>query len=117
MRTMATRKLYRSRRGKVFGICAGIAEWRDLNVDIVRLIVGISILSTGFFPGALIYLAAALIIPMAPEGQTFEQRYEETVSDSELKRKYENLKKKVEEMESEVLNKERDWDDRFFSGK
>lgn len=116
MRTMATRKLYRSPRGKVFGICAGIAEWRDLNVDIVRLIVGISILTTGFFPGALIYLGAALIIPMAPEGQTFERR-EEPVSDSELKRKYENLKKKVEEMESEVLNKERDWDDRFFSGK
>jgi hypothetical protein len=53
---------------------------------------------------------------MAPEGQTFERR-EEPVSDSELKRKYENLKKKVEEMESEVLNKERDWDDRFFGGK
>lgn len=113
---MARKKLYRSPRGKIFGVCAGLAEWRDLNVDIVRLIVGISVLSTGFFPGALIYLGAALLIPMAPEGQTFEYR-EEKVSDSELKRKYEKLKKKVEEMESEILNKERDWDDRFFTGK
>ncbi len=116
MRTMARKRLYRSPRGKIFGVCAGIAEWRDLNVDIVRLIVGISILSTGFFPGALIYLGLALIIPMAYEGQTFEQR-DENLSDSELKRKYEKLKKKVEEMEAEVLNKERDWDDRFFTGK
>lgn len=54
--------------------------------------------------------------PDGPEGQTFEYR-EEKVSDSELKRKYEKLKKKVEEMESEILNKERDWDDRFFTGK
>ena len=53
---------------------------------------------------------------MAYEGQTFEQR-DENLSDSELKRKYEKLKKKVEEMEAEVLNKERDWDDRFFTGK
>ncbi|MFA5699331.1 MAG: PspC domain-containing protein, partial [Sphaerochaeta sp.] len=63
---MARKRLYRSPRGKIFGVCAGIAEWRDLNVDIVRLIVGISILSTGFFPGALIYLGIALIVPMAP---------------------------------------------------
>ena len=110
---MARKRLYRSPRGKIFGVCAGIAEWRDLNVDIVRLIVGISILSTGFFPGALIYLGIALIVPMAP---VYEPR-DENLSDSELKRKYEKLKKKVEEMEAEVLNKERDWDDRFFTGK
>ncbi len=113
MSTMARKRLYRSPRGKIFGVCAGIAEWRDLNVDIVRLIVGISILSTGFFPGALIYLGIALIVPMAP---VYEPR-DENLSDSELKRKYEKLKKKVEEMEAEVLNKERDWDDRFFTGK
>jgi phage shock protein C len=38
---------------------------------------------------------------------------DDTVSDSELKAQYEKLKRKVKKMESEILDKERDWDQRF----
>jgi len=117
---MATKQLYRSPRGKIFGVATGLAEWRDLPADPVRLIVFLSILFTGFFPGALIYLAAALIIPMNPElgSEThhhhhYHRQDDDSVSDSELKARYEKLKRKVEKMESEILNKERDWDQRF----
>ncbi len=120
---MATKRLYRSPRGKVFGVATGLAEWRDLPADPVRLIVFLSILFTGFFPGALIYLGAALIIPMNPEvnGRTEYHRHyhqhhweeDDNVSDSELKAQYEKLKRKVEKMESEILDKERDWDQLF----
>ncbi len=118
---MATKRLYRSPRGKVFGVATGLAEWRDLPADPVRLIVFLSILFTGFFPGALIYLALALIIPMNPgvNGRTEHHHYhhhhdaDDNVSDSELKAQYEKLKRKVEKMESEILDKERDWDQRF----
>lgn len=115
---MATKKLYRSPRGKVFGVATGLAEWRDLPADPVRLIVFLSILFTGFFPGALIYLGAALVIPMNPGASTNStyRREESEVSDSELKAEYERLKRKVEKMESEILNKERDWDSRFKNG-
>ncbi len=118
---MATKKLYRSPRGKVFGVATGLAEWRDLNPDMVRLIIFLVVLSTGVFPGALIYLAAALIIPMNPGSQTFEGEYykprTDRQDDEDLQAEYDRLKKKVEKMENDMFNKERDWDDRFHKGK
>ncbi|ADY14745.1 phage shock protein C, PspC [Sphaerochaeta globosa str. Buddy] len=120
MIAMATKKLYRSPRGKIFGVCTGLAEWRDLPADPVRLIVFLVVLATGIFPGALIYLAAALLIPMNP-GNSYsdETIYTDTTpnqSEAELKAEYERLKRKVEKMEGEMFNKERDWDDRFHQG-
>lgn len=121
MIAMATKKLYRSPRGKIFGVCTGLAEWRDLPADPVRLIVFLVVLATGVFPGALIYLAAALLIPMNPESSyssnsTIYSEDEPKQSEAELKAEYERLKRKVEKMESEMFNKERDWDDRFHQG-
>ncbi|MGH0052026.1 MAG: PspC domain-containing protein [Sphaerochaetaceae bacterium] len=117
---MATKRLYRSPRGKIFGVCTGLAEWRDLPPDPVRLIVFLAVLFTGFFPGVLIYLLAALIIPMNPEGSYNSTIYADdtsNTSDEDLKAEYERLKRKVEKMESEMFNKERDWDARFHQGK
>ncbi len=123
MIAMATKKLYRSPRGKIFGVCTGLAEWRDLPAEPVRLIVFLVILFTGVFPGALIYLAAALLIPMNPGYEASETIYtnnstasSSSQSEEELKAEYERLKRKVEKMESEMFNKERDWDDRFQQG-
>ncbi|NCC64796.1 MAG: PspC domain-containing protein [Spirochaetia bacterium] len=119
MIAMATKKLYRSPRGKIFGVCTGLAEWRDLPADPVRLIVFLVVLATGVFPGALIYLGAALLIPMNPGYSYSETIYEEESpreSDEALKAEYERLKRKVEKMEGEMFNKERDWDDRFHQG-
>ncbi len=58
--------LYRSRTGKVFGVCQGIANWRDLPVDILRAIVAVAILVTGIFPGVIIYALVALFLPLEP---------------------------------------------------
>lgn len=118
---MATKKLYRSPRGKIFGVCTGLAEWKDLPPDPVRLIIFIVVLATGVFPGVLIYLAAALLIPMNPGYSTNEegpyyQSDEDPRTDDDLKAEYERLKRKVEKMENDMFNKERDWDDRFHEG-
>lgn len=117
---MATKKLYRSPRGKIFGVCTGIAEWRDLPVEPVRWIVFITILVTGFFPGAAIYLLAALVIPMNPDSSPYgryePQGFSQEESDEDLKAEYERLKRKVEDMENDIFNKERDWDSRFHEG-
>ena len=45
-----TKRWYRSPRGKILGVATGLAEWRDLPADPVRLIVFFAILFTGFFP-------------------------------------------------------------------
>lgn len=63
------RKLYRSRSGIVFGVCQGIADWRELPVGMVRLVSGIIILTTGMFPGGLVYLGLAIFLPVEPNGQ------------------------------------------------
>ncbi|AEV29836.1 putative stress-responsive transcriptional regulator [Sphaerochaeta pleomorpha str. Grapes] len=121
MTAMATKKLYRSPRGKIFGVCAGLAEWRDLPVEPVRWIVLITILVTGFFPGAVLYLLAALIIPMNPADSVYENGQhtadDDPRSDEDLQSEYERLKRKVEKMENDIFNKERDWEDRFHEGK
>lgn len=123
---MATKRLYRSKDGQIFGVCKGISEWRDLPVEPVRLITFFTIVFTGFFPGAVIYLILALILPVNPYGQTdnasrSSQRPSETYSTNrpqhdDLKAEYERLKKKVEQMEEEMFDKERDWDSRFHEG-
>jgi phage shock protein C len=59
------RKLRRSSNKMFAGVCAGIAEYFDLDVTLVR--VGytlVSIFSAGF-PGLLIYIILILIMPAA----------------------------------------------------
>ena len=114
---MASNKLYRSRNGKVFGVCQGIADWKDLPADTLRLIVGISILVTGIFPGILIYAVVAMILPLEPTRRmsgfdTREEEYHYSTKDT-LHETFEKLKRKVEDMEESVFNKEHDWDKRF----
>ena len=119
---MATKKLYRSRRGKLFGVCQGIADWRDLPVDILRAIVAVSIIVTGIFPGIIIYALVALFLPLEPGYGTSYEESEERESDrskghartrEDLRETFENLKRKVQGMEEEIFDKERDWDQRF----
>ena len=118
---MATNKLYRSRRGKVFGVCQGIAEWRDLPVDLLRLIVAVSIIVTGIFPGIIIYALVALFMPLEPGYGTHYEESDEFSRAKEgfgrtredLRATFERLKRKVEGMEEEIFDKERDWDQRF----
>ncbi|MFA5571153.1 MAG: PspC domain-containing protein [Sphaerochaetaceae bacterium] len=109
---MATKKLYRARDGKIFGVCQGIADWKDLNVDYLRLIVGISILVTGLFPGALIYALVALLIPMEPT-RVYRENQSSRYSHEDLRSTFDRLKRKVQGMEDEIFDKERDWDQRF----
>ncbi len=115
----ATRKLYRSRNGKVFGVCQGIADWKDLPADTLRLIVGVSILVTGIFPGILIYALVALLLPLEPSGresrysnEQYSSRREDSYGES-LNETFERLKRKVENMEETVFNKESEWDRKF----
>ncbi len=60
------KKLYRSKKNeKICGVCAGIAEYFDIDPTIVRLIWAIAILCAG--SGVLLYIACALIIPEKPD--------------------------------------------------
>ncbi len=131
-----TRRWTRSPRGMIFGVVTGLAEWRGLPADKTRLIVFIITVFTGIFPVCAVYLALALILPEQKESDmTNEQEYswdtsssrrsrhfkdddvEDAVfrekNDEDLEKEYEELKKKVETMENDIFDKEKDWDNRF----
>ncbi len=61
-----TKKLYRIMEGKkVCGVCTGIAEYFQLDVNLVRLVVVVgTLMSAGV--GLFGYIAAAFILPEKP---------------------------------------------------
>jgi len=71
------RKLYRSPKDAVvFGICAGIAEYLQVDPVFIRLIV----LALGIFgsvwPVTIVYVVAAFLIPIDPAQDTVANRQE-----------------------------------------
>ncbi len=61
------KRLYRSRRDrKLAGVCAGIAEYLEVDPTISRVLYLLGTIITGFFPGIFIYFALALIMPVEP---------------------------------------------------
>jgi phage shock protein C len=48
---------------KIAGVCAGFAEYFDMDVTLVRLIwFGVSVMS-GIVPGVMVYIVAWIILP------------------------------------------------------
>ena len=60
------KKLYRSNTNKkLAGVCAGLAEYLNIDTTIVRLIWALVVLFAG--AGLLAYIVCALIIPEKPD--------------------------------------------------
>ncbi|MGI6575794.1 MAG: PspC domain-containing protein [bacterium] len=65
------KKLYRSNQQRmVAGVCGGLAEYFDVDVTIIRLVVAFLIISSAF-TGLFFYLVAALIIPPETGGDLY----------------------------------------------
>ena len=116
------RRLYRSRNGTIFGVCKGLANYADISVCWVRLICIAIFIFSGFFPLALIYLAAAIlmkpepVIPIATEEELeFYTSYagSRAMAVSRLKKKFEQLERRARRIENIVTAREFDWDQRL----
>jgi phage shock protein C len=57
---MSTKKLVR-KEGKILGVCAGLAEYLDVDATVIRVAFVFSVLFAGF--GVIPYLILALIMP------------------------------------------------------
>ncbi|MFO7866330.1 MAG: PspC domain-containing protein [Candidatus Aminicenantes bacterium] len=58
------KKLYRSKSKKMIGgVCAGLAQYFDLDVSLLRLIFVAAAIVTAFFPVFVFYIVAWIIIP------------------------------------------------------
>ena len=64
------KKLYRSQKDKkIAGVCAGLAEYFNIDPTIVRIIF-IILLLPGGFPGLIPYLILWAIVPLQPDDKT-----------------------------------------------
>ncbi|MFW6114877.1 MAG: envelope stress response membrane protein PspC [Thermodesulfobacteriota bacterium] len=111
--------LYRSRNGIILGVCRGIAEYFDFSTFWVRVIVVVLMLFSGFWPIAVLYFIAALVMKPEPaipidtdEEQEFYDSYvhSRTGALNRLKRRYDNLERRIRRMEDTVTSKEFNWD-------
>lgn len=61
---MKSKKLYRSTTNKkICGVCAGIGDFFGIDPTIVRVVYAILSLFTSGFPGIILYIVLAFIIP------------------------------------------------------
>lgn len=114
--------LYRSRNGIILGVCKGIADYFDFSVFWARTIVCLLFLFSGFWPIAALYFIAALLMkpePVIPI-QTDDQQefydsyiYSRKGATDRLRRRYENLDRRIQRMEHTVTAREFDWDRRL----
>jgi len=60
----APRLLVRRRAGQqLAGVCAGLAEYFDLDRSLVRVVYAVATVFTGVLPGVVLYVALALVVP------------------------------------------------------
>ena len=59
-----SKRLTRPRENRMIaGVCAGLAEYMNLDVSLVRLLFVVIMLVTAVFPMGLFYIIAWIIIP------------------------------------------------------
>jgi len=62
-----SKRLYKSRTDKMIeGVCGGIADYIHVDPTIVRVLYVVISLFTSGFPGILLYIILAIIIPTEP---------------------------------------------------
>jgi phage shock protein C len=116
--------LYRSRNGIILGVCRGIADYFDFSVFWARVITIVLLFLTGFWPVMILYFVAALLMkpePVIPIETDEEQEFYDSYVHSHrgatdrLKRRYENLERRIRRMEDHVTGREFEWENKLNS--
>ena len=112
------RGIYRSRKGIFMGVCRGLADHFNFSVFWTRVIVLLLFLITGFWPVGVMYIIAGLLLklePVSPLRDERDQEFYDTYTHSResaiqrIKRKFENIERRIQRMEHTVTSKEFDW--------
>ncbi len=113
---------YRSRDGKIAGVCSGIAEHFSTSPFWIRLIALVILFATGIWPAVIIYFIAAAIMKPAPvrpfESESESEFYDAYVSVPKytihhIYEKFKNLDRRIQQMEDTVTARAYDWDSRL----
>jgi phage shock protein C len=117
--------IYRSRNGIILGVCKGLAEHFDFSVFWTRVIALIFLFVAGILPAIGLYLLAALLMkpePVIPVENAAEKEFYDSYTYSRqgavqrLKRRFDNLQRRIQRMEHIVTSAEYDWEDRLNDG-
>ena len=90
-------KVYRSREGKIFGVCQGLADSTGYSAKYIRIAAVIAAFFTAGWAIAA-YIIAALVLPVKRpdgyDGKGFRENFEDLRDDAEsfVKREYNDLK-------------------------
>lgn len=113
------------RKGWVAGVCAGLAEFFDLNVKLIRVLFIAALIISGFFPFGLLYVLLWYLMEEAePEGTANDRRPPQTpyaprssgsyssasmaASPTELRARFARLEARLANMEDCVTSNEYD---------
>ena len=116
--------LYRSRDGLFLGVCKGLADYFDFSVFWTRVITVALIFISGFWPVIGLYFIAALLMkpkPMLPLSTYEEQEFYDSYTHSKksavyrVKKRYDNLERRLQRLEHSVTSPEFDWERRLNS--
>jgi len=116
--------IYRARDGVFLGVCKGIAEYFDLSVFWIRMALVIVFIFSGFWPVIGVYLVAAFFMkpqPVKPINSEEEREFYDSYVHSpktaaqRLKKKFEDLERRIRNMEDKVTGREYEWERRFRS--
>lgn len=123
---LASRGLYRSRNGRLLGVCRGLSEYFDFPVFWVRTLTVLLVLFTGLWPGVALYFIAALLMklePVVPVGNESEREFYDAYASSRsgalsrIREKFERLDRRLRRMEDVVTSKDYSWEKRFNEGR
>ena len=118
--------LYRSRSGIFLGVCKGISRYFDFSLFWIRVIAIVIFVFSGFWPVAVLYFIAALLMkpePVLPIGSHDEEEFYESYVTSRkgaadrILRRYQKLDRRIQRMEHMVTAKEFDWENRLNTDK
>ena len=101
--------LYRSRNGILLGVCKGLAEYFDFSIYWARAILVICLILSGFWPIMGLYFLAALIMKPEPAIPVQPKAEKAFGAAERLRRRYENIERRLRRMEDAVTTREFDW--------
>ncbi len=116
--------IYRSRNGVFLGVCRGIAEYFDLSVFWIRIALVVVFIFSGFWPVIGVYLVAAFFMkpkPVKPIESEGEREFYDSYVHSpktaaqRLRKKFDELERRIRGMEDKVTGREYEWERRFRS--
>ncbi len=114
--------IYRSRDGLILGVVQGIADHYDLSVFWLRLFTLLLFLFSGLWPITAVYLIAGVLMkpaPAAPLANDEEKDFYDSYLISprsaakRLKRRYDNLERRIQRIEDVVTSREFDFERRL----